>query len=131
MVARCAGDQPSMYPVRLALQYKSFSRNRELVAVGRGHTVSIGSHWIVFDCEGGVPRNDRLELLVTWPVLLDHRVKLQLVVDGRRMAVNGNQVTLRVSKYEFRTRGPLFEVSKSEPPVTRSRAHFEVLAMHA
>lgn len=66
-----------------------------------------------------------------WPVLLDHRVKLQLVVEGRALTVNRRQVTMRVSKYEFRTRGQALEVSDAQSPGTQTRAPFQVLAMHA
>lgn len=130
MISRDNGHEPLMYPVRLALQYKVYSRNRELVSVGRGRTTLIGSHEMVFTSEAIVPDGDLMEVAVTWPVLLDRRVKLQLFVRGQAVGVDGKRITVRIEKYEFRTNGvstqvaplPLPEISREAP---------RPLAMHA
>jgi len=98
------GQQPLMYPVRLALHYRALARNRVVVAAGSGYTASIGSRQIVFISDGAIRRGDRVEASVAWPVLLDQRVKLQLVVEGRAAGIDEKQVTLNVERYQFRTR---------------------------
>lgn len=130
MISRNDGHEPLMYPVRLALQYKVYLRNRELVSIGTGRTISIGSHQIVFTSEAPVSEGDFLEVGVTWPVLLEKRVKLQLLVQGQSVAVAGNRVTMRIEKHEFRTKGVSAEVAPL--PITEiPRQAPRPIALHA
>ena len=46
-----------------------------------------------------------IRILIDWPVLLDQRCLLQLVVVGKVLRSNGNGTAVGLKSYEFRTRG--------------------------
>ena len=107
---------PPLYPITLDLHYQVLSGGRPVQA-GSGRTTRFGSRRIVFTAEPALPGAARLQVSVAWPVLLDDRVKLQLVIEGRVIDVDGDRVTLGVVKYHFRTRG-LAMALNSLPPCT-------------
>jgi hypothetical protein len=103
-----------LYPITLDLHYQVLSDGRP-VETGSGRTTRFGSHRVVFIAEPALEVAARLQVSVAWPVLLDDRVKLQLIIEGRVLGVDGDRVTLGVVKYHFRTRGLSIAANSREP----------------
>lgn len=94
------------YPLQLDVHYRLVSAGTRAPVWGSGRTITLGSHEIVFAGDESMPANASVQLSVCWPVLLDNRIRLQLVIEGRVTRVEGGAVTVRIGKYHFRTRGP-------------------------
>jgi hypothetical protein len=107
---------PPLFPITLDLHYQVLSGGRPVEA-GSGRTTRFGSRRIVFTAEPALQVAARLQVSVAWPVLLDDRVKLQLIIEGRVIGVDGDRVTLGVVKYHFRTRG--LSIANSLDPCAR------------
>ena len=94
------------YPLQLDLHYRLVSTGTRAPVWGSGRTITFGSHEIVFAGDESLPGNASVQLSVCWPVLLDNRIRLQLVIEGRVTRVEGATFTVRIGKYHYRTRGP-------------------------
>lgn len=105
-----------MYPICVDLQFKVISSRRQ--CTGSGRTTRVGSRAIEFDTDQSIPAGSRLEISVCWPVLLDDRVSLQLVLCGRVTAANPTSARVEFERYNFRTRRPAPPVKQpsAEPP---------------
>lgn len=117
-----AGHSDFMYPVKLDVRYKIQSRALGVLATGSGQTSLIGSHRIIFTGDQPIPKGARVEVSVAWPALLENRVKLQLILQGRIAAADGARTTVAISRYEFRTRAlePAHAVLSMASPVKAS-----------
>ena len=96
------GDFPPMYPVTLDLEYRVISARSNSIRA-HGKTAWISSQQLTFTGDLAVRVGDRIEVSVFWPVKLEGRVKLQLVIRGRAASVSGNRITMSIKKHEFRT----------------------------
>ena len=62
------------------------------------------------ETEHGLPIGAMVELAVTWPARLDNDVLLKLQIMGRTVGVEGGCSTIKIARYEFRTRAsPAFK----------------------
>ena len=93
------------FPLVLPLKYKTISPKGKAIS-GTGTTVLLGSTDIVFSTDQPVTRGVRCEISIAWPVLLQTHIRLQLVLQSVITRNEGQFVIARISKYEFRTRGP-------------------------
>jgi hypothetical protein len=95
------------FPLQLEL---CFQMKRKCAPLIRGRTVNISSSGLLFvaDVEP-VPRS-RVCLWVEWPVVLDQKVALRLIVHGWVNRVSGGRVAVALQRFEFRTaaKKPLF-----------------------
>lgn len=105
------------YPLKLDLQYRTVSTGTRLPVSGAGRTITFGSREVVFAGDQSIPANIGVQLSVAWPVLLDNRIRLQLVIEGRVMRVENGAVAVRISKYHFRTRGPAAVAAVRQAPL--------------
>ena len=96
---------PMAYPLKMDLQYRLVSPGKGPPVSGCGRTITFGSHEVVFSGDQSIPANASVQLSVCWPVLLDERIRLQLVIEGRVTSVEGGTFTVRIGRYHFRTRG--------------------------
>jgi hypothetical protein len=94
------------YPLKLDLQYQLVSTGTRAPVSGCGLTITFGSHEVVFAGDQSLPANASVQLSVCWPVLLDNRIRLQLIIEGRVTSIEGGTFRVRIGKYHFRTRGP-------------------------
>jgi hypothetical protein len=94
------------FPLVLALKYKAVSPKRRAIS-GTGFTSLLSNTDIVFSADQRLRRGMECELSIAWPVLLETRIRLQLVLQAVITRSEGQFVIARISKYEFRTRGPL------------------------
>lgn len=92
----------ALYPVRMELRFKTYDR---VPSVGTGEAEQMSSRELVFRSDQPLKRGTKLELSLAWPVLLNQRVLLQLVVSGEVVWSQGSTLGVAIWKYHFRTRG--------------------------
>jgi hypothetical protein len=92
------------YPLRLAVKCRriepQFPWNR-LIA---GESLNISSTDLLFTANEAFLPGQALEAFIDWPILLDNRVHLTLVVEGVVMKSAENHAAMRIERYQFRTR---------------------------
>jgi hypothetical protein len=93
------------FPLVLPLKYKTISSKGKTIS-GTGSTVSLSRTDIVFNAEHALGSGVQCEISIAWPVLLETKIGLQLVLQSVITRSEGQFVIGRVSRYEFRTRGP-------------------------
>jgi hypothetical protein len=93
------------FPLVLPLKYKVISPEAEAIS-GEGSTVSLSSTDIVFNADQSLGSGVVCEISIAWPVLLETDIGLQLVLHSVVTRSEGQVVAARVSKHEFRMRGP-------------------------
>jgi hypothetical protein len=74
------------------------------VEAREGRTIDISSSGLHLAVPGLLEREERLEIAIDWPVLLDGRVQLQLIVAGTVVWSSGTETAMRILRHEFRTR---------------------------
>jgi PilZ domain len=81
---------------------------------GEGRTVNVSSCGILFTCQHQLAVGRRVKLCVNWPVLLNDKVALKLVVRGRVVRSEEGRAAIEIQQHEFRTHSaPAPEKSKS------------------
>lgn len=90
------------YDINLEVRWKLL-RRRKVVDAGAGRTVDLSSGGILFEAGQTLPGGFRVELSVSWPVLLHDVAPLQLVVLGRIVRSDERHAALRMTQHEFRT----------------------------
>jgi hypothetical protein len=94
---------PARYPVELPLRYKAVSA--ETAAFGVGRTSFMGSLELLFAGDQPLEPGMKAEIWIAWPVLLDGRVRLQLVVEGKVVGIQDGLNVVSILKHHYRTRG--------------------------
>jgi len=103
------------FPLGLQLRYKTASTDIAIFGVGRTNIIS--STHLFFTAEHALETGMKAEIYVAWPVLLDGRARLQLILEGSITRVEGRLAALSIQKYYFRTRGPWGEAEQAEAQV--------------
>jgi hypothetical protein len=88
----------------LALEVHCVSHRLGKVETGEGKTIDISSSGLRFAAPGPLERELRLDIAIDWPVLLDGRVQLQLIVAGTVVWSSGTETAMRILRHEFKTR---------------------------
>lgn len=88
------------FPIEMDLSYRVGPKTAECVA---GRTINISSTGILAQTEGAPAKGSKVHMSLAWPLLLDNRVPLQLIVDGRVVRAAEGQVAIRFERFEFRT----------------------------
>jgi hypothetical protein len=96
--------QDRRYHLRMELAWKLI-RRRRVLDTGIGQTIDISSGGILFDAGRPLPEGLDVELSISWPVLLNDVVAMQLAANGRIVRGNGGQVAIQTVQHEFRTAG--------------------------
>ena len=109
------------YPVAMEMKYKTRARTPR---VGLGKTYSMSNRDVTFTTDQPLEQGTLLEISIAWPALLNDRVALQLVVEGEVVQRQGTEMTARILKHHFRTRGPWRreETVQCAPPVYAAAA---------
>jgi hypothetical protein len=92
------------YPLRLGVKWNLIRRRRVLDS-GVGQTIDLSSGGILFYAGREMPEGLKVELSITWPVMLHDVAPLQLVSAGRIVRSNSRQVAFQMTTHEFRTVG--------------------------
>jgi hypothetical protein len=91
------------FPLNLEIQYSvSHGSFRE---TGSGRIIDIGRSGLRFAASEPQVRGHRLEVAINWPVLLDGRVPLQLIVIGPVVWSSATETAMRIRRHTFKTRG--------------------------
>ena len=101
MEPRRAFVRAVQYPVTLDVRYKTARPPR----VGVGKTLQMSRTEVVFTTDTQIDPGTKLEISIAWPVVLNDRVLLQLVVTGEIVRREGSTLTATIRKHHFRTRG--------------------------
>ncbi len=91
------------YPVAMEMKYKTRTRTSR---VGLGKTRWMSNRDVTFTTDQAIPQGTLLEISIAWPALLNDRVALQLVVEAEIVRCQESEMTARILKHHFRTRGP-------------------------
>jgi len=109
------GRHPGMaqqFALRLQLQCRlirpSFEPDRTFV----GESVNIGSKVLVFKADEILLPRQLVEAALDWPARLDNSTRLKLVIKGRIATVVGDEITMSIQWYEFKTRSAIASRSK-------------------
>jgi hypothetical protein len=86
------------FPLRLPVRYRSAGADWML-----GESVDISRAGLLFTTPEAVKPGDTVEASIAWPVFLDNRVPLQLVIEGPVVRSAGDLAAISFAKYEFRT----------------------------
>jgi PilZ domain len=70
---------------------------------GEGKTVNVSSCGILFTCQHQLAVGRRVRLCINWPVLLNDKVALKLVVRGRVVRSDEGRAAIEIQQHEFRT----------------------------
>ena len=62
----------------------------------------MSSNRVLFDTETWLPADTLVELSLSWPVKLDNRIPLKLVILGRTVVFEG-RIAADILRHEFRT----------------------------
>ena len=109
------------YPLQLEMEYKLLTRG----AAGRsgsGSTLNISSGGVLFAADGSLPSGSAIELMLSWPCLLEGVCPLKLVMRGQIVRCEGNEVAIATRHHEFRTAGARGARSQSSASRARSLA---------
>lgn len=98
-----ARRSPRDYPVVAEVEYKVLVDDKPL-RTGHGWTVTLSSAAVLFEPDEALNAGNYVELLVSWPALLNGKVGLRLWIRGLIGQVDGNLVTVEIIRYEYRTR---------------------------
>jgi hypothetical protein len=101
-----AGDRrfDRRYSILLDLQWKLIHRKRVLDA-GAGKTLDVSGGGVRFESGRTLPKGLKVELAISWPILLRGLAPMQLVVQGRILRSEGGRTAIRMIQHEFRTVG--------------------------
>ena len=106
------GDRRADRRYNLQMDVRFSYSERGVTYVGAGVTVDLSGGGIRFLTSTPPPVGTKAELRIAWPFLLQGCCTLELVVWGSVLSTREGCTVLRMSRYEFRTRG---ERSFSEP----------------
>jgi hypothetical protein len=72
--------------------------------MGSGRTIDLSRSGLSFTADRALQAGQKLDVSIDWPVLLDGRVQLQLIMSGVVVRTSGTLTALRIQRHEFRTR---------------------------
>lgn len=85
---------------RLSLKLRYLLPN---LSSGDGEVLDMSSGGILFRTTAVFPVGGAVNLIVTWPYLLNGDCPLQLMIQGRVLRSGPRGTALKISRYEFRT----------------------------
>jgi hypothetical protein len=69
-----------------------------------GKTIDISSSGLRFAVPRPLEPEQRLDIAIDWPALLDGRVQLQLIVAGTVVWSSATETAMRIIRHDFKTR---------------------------
>ena len=99
---RPLNESDPCYAIRAEVKFRIIDGNR-VSGSGTGITKAISRSRVLVDSDKPLPPGTPVELSLAWPVRLENRIPLNLVIFGRTVAFEG-QMAVDILRYEFRTR---------------------------
>jgi hypothetical protein len=84
------------------VRYTALGR-RGLEEKGEGKTVNVSSCGVLFTCQHNLQPGRRVRLCINWPVPLNEKCALKLVVRGRVVRSEEGRAAIEIQQHEFRT----------------------------
>jgi hypothetical protein len=91
------------FPIEQEVAYKC-TRGRRVSEMGVGRTVEISTLEVTFTTQRPLRTNQRAEVAVNWPAMIDSTCHMKLVIRGRVVHGDAHCATVTIERYEFRTR---------------------------
>jgi len=92
------------FPLRLAVKFRALGSKTAVAAWALGETIDISSNGLLFTTpESPPPKGQAVEVFIAWPVFLDNRIPLKLVIKGPVVRNAAGKTAMRFETYEFRT----------------------------
>ena len=66
--------------------------------------LSVSNKGLLLEAECPLKIDDRADIVMAWPALLDGHITLQLHITGRVLRMDTGSAGITIDKYEFRTR---------------------------
>jgi hypothetical protein len=92
------------YPIELEMEYRLLGKG-QADHLGSGKTRNISSGGVLFEAPGLPPAGSSIELMLSWPFLLEGVCPLRLVMRGRIVRSDLHGVAIQSNYHEFRTAG--------------------------
>lgn len=110
------------YPIQLEVEYRLLGKGRSEY-FGTGKTRNVSSGGVLFEALGSPPPGSAIELMLSWPFLLEGVCPLRLVMRGRVVRSDVSGVAMQSSFHEFRTAGSRLPKSHSStnPVIVRAK----------
>jgi hypothetical protein len=117
---RVSAEQRSFqrYPIELEVEYRLLGKGHS-ERFGSGKTRNISSGGVLFEALGA-PATGAIELMLSWPFLLEGVCPLRLVMRGRVVRSDGHRIAVQATYHEFRTAGS--RIPKGQPSSLLVRA---------
>jgi c-di-GMP-binding flagellar brake protein YcgR len=90
------------FSIESEVRYRVFKKRKSQVT-GNGKTVNISSSGVLFTSDEALKLGERLELSISWPVRLDNKKALKLVVLGDVVRVEQGRAAMHIRHHEFLT----------------------------
>ena len=90
------------FPLALAVDYRLLGPSERC---GSGWTCNISSTGVLFEVAEQEPFSGSIELMVSWPCVLDGVCALKLLMKGRVVRHQGRGIAIASTQHEFRTAG--------------------------
>ncbi len=90
------------FPLSLAVEYRLLGKGQRW---GSGKTRNISSTGVLLEVADRQPFFGSIELVVSWPCVLDGACALKLMMKGRVVRNEGRGIAIESRQYEFRTAG--------------------------
>src|SRR5580700_2999859 len=98
---RVSAEQRSFqrYPIELEVEYRLLGKGHS-ERFGSGKTRNISSGGVLFEALGA-PATGAIELMLSWPFLLEGVCPLRLVMRGRVVRSDGHRIAVQATYHEF------------------------------
>jgi PilZ domain len=73
--------------------------------ISTGECLNISSRGLLFTTTESLAAGESVEVRVDWPIVLDARIRLILVIRGQIVRAGGGRAAMCIERYEFKTSG--------------------------
>jgi hypothetical protein len=108
------------YPIELEMKYRLLNNDR-CEYIGFGKTRNISSGGVLFEALGSPPPGGSIEVMLSWPFLLEGVCPLRLVMRGRIVRSDFRGVAIQSTYHEFRTAGSRTPKDRSSNVIARPK----------
>ena len=106
------------FPLTLAVEYRLLGKGERC---GSGQTRNISSGGVLFETLGLRPDTGSIELMLSWPFLLEGVCPLKLVMKGRIVRSDVRGIAIQSNFHEFRTAGSRMPKGRPSNFVVRAK----------
>lgn len=93
-----------LYPIELPVRYQAVGSKQ---LSGSAHTLVISSGTLRLSCDRALSAHLKIRISIAWPASLPDGTRLNLWIQGEVVRSVLKEVTVKVNRYEFRTRRPV------------------------